>query len=249
MNRVFIGIPILNRLDLLRRCADAIDVPAEVVLVGNNAVDEVFQRDLAHFALDRGYLLLPQRHNRGVAASWNLIIRTGTERGHDWWFIGSNDAFLHPGSLRAAVAMPKEADVAVWHLHAWNFFLLGRRAIERVGFFDENFYPAYKEDQDYSYRCHLAGLRRVDVPGAGAEHVGSATIRSNPAYAARNEDTHFNWNRNHYLLKWGGDAGAEQFRHPYNDPRRDLRWWPDPGASVDARDWDRPGAHLTVTSP
>ena len=40
------------------------------------------------------------------------------------------------------LAMPKEDDVAVWQLHSFNCFLLRRQTIERVGFFDENFYPA-----------------------------------------------------------------------------------------------------------
>ncbi len=237
--RIFIGIPILNRLDLLARCLAAIDFPAEGVIVNNNAVDAGFRAELHNLSSSYRFRVLDQRRNLGVAASWNLIVRTARQAGHRWYFIGSNDTFLHPGSLAAAVGMSKEPDAAVWCLHIVNFFLINEETIARVGYFDENFYPAYKEDQDYLYRCGLAGVRVVTVPGAGADHVGSATIHSNPVYAARNRDTHFNWNLNHYRAKWGGDAGQETFRHPYNDPTRDHRWWPDPGDSIEARDWDR----------
>ena len=36
----------------------------------------------------------------------------------------------------------------------------------------------------------------------------------------------------------GGDAGEEVFRTPYNKPDKDWRWWPDPGGSIQVRDWD-----------
>ena len=237
-SHIFVGIPVLNRADLLARCLAHIDVPATVVIVNNNRNDFQFEDDVDALAARHGALVLKQERNLGVSASWNLIIRTAEKLGFDEYFIGSNDTALTPGSLAAADAFPKEHDVAIWHLMGFSFFLLNRTTIERVGWFDENFYPAYKEDQDYAYRCHLAGLRRVDVPTAGGDHVGSATIKSNPLYHARNDRTHFDWNMNHYRMKWGEDADHEKFLHPYNDPTKDLRWWPDPGGSIEARDWD-----------
>lgn len=236
--KIFIGIPILNRLDLLAKCIDCLDVPAEVVVVNNNSVDASFKEELITLATSKGFEVLHQERNLGVARSWNLIARIGFNRRYEWVFVGSNDCFLHPGSLRAAIEFPKDEDVAIWHLHSANFFLVNRQTIERIGWFDENFYPAYKEDQDYAYRCQLAGYRRVDVAGAGAEHVGSATIRSNPDYAERNECTHFNWNYNHYVMKWGGNAGAERFKRPYDQADKDHRWWPTPGDTIERRDWD-----------
>ena len=236
---VFIGIPLLNRLDLLERCVCAIDCPAEIMVVNNNSTDATFRNDLDHLAGVHGLEVLHQDRNLGVASSWNLISRTAFDRGRDWVFIGSNDTMLHAGSLKATVELPKAGDIAIWHLHAFDFFLINRACVERVGWFDENFYPAYKEDQDYSYRCELARLRRVDVDGAGGDHVGSATIRSDPEYARLNADTHCNWNANHYRMKWGGDVGNEVYRHPYNNPEHDHKWWPDPGGSVEHRDWDK----------
>ncbi len=236
--KVFIGIPILNRLDFLHRCLQSIDHAADVVVVNNNTVDQGFTRELQALAMEREVTVLDQTRNLGVAASWNLIMRTGFESGHHWVFIGSNDTFLHPGSIRAAIDMPKEPNVAIWNLREANFFLINRSTIDAVGWFDENFYPAYKEDQDYYYRSTLAGLKWVDVPGASANHVGSATIRSNPDYASHNQNTHFNWNLNHYKMKWGGDAAREVFKTPYNRSDVDFRWWPDPAETIPVRDWD-----------
>jgi|SRR5579871_102643 len=237
---IFIGIPILNRADLLWSCLAAIDLAADVLIVNNNSIDPQFAHSLERARYERlNIRVLHQARNLGVAASWNLILREGFAAGHQRVFIGSNDTVLRPGSLAAALAAPTEPDVRVWFLCSHNFFLIDQRAIADVGWFDENFYPAYKEDQDYSYRMRLAGVREVNVDGAGGDHFGSATIRSNPLYMARNAVTHGNWNQNHYLMKWGGDAGAEKFTHPYDKPEWDHRFWPDPGGSIEHRDWDR----------
>ncbi|HEY0783752.1 MAG TPA: hypothetical protein VGE98_14935, partial [Thermoanaerobaculia bacterium] len=109
------------------------------------------------------------------------------------------------------------------------------------GWFDENFYPAYKEDQDYAYRCELAGVRRVAYAcpcGFAAEHLESQTIRSDPEYAALNAVTHTEWNWRYYREKWGGDHGEERFTTPFGRDDRDWRFWPDPGDTIWQRDWD-----------
>ncbi len=227
MEKLFIGIPVLNRLDLFCRCIKALDYsPSELVVINNNATDAEFKHQLDTLATTSGFTVLHQEKNLGVSASWNLIIRTGFAKGYDWVLIGSNDIFLHPGSLKAAMDFKKENDVVIWHLHAFNFFLINKNTMDTVGWFDENFYPAYKEDQDFSYRCQLALARRVlSIPNSGADHFGSATIRSNPVSVA-----HKKQNRarriNYYKAKWGGDVGKEVFRNPFNNPEHDHRWWP-----------------------
>jgi len=235
---IFIGIPVLNRLDLLRKCLDRIDLPAHVLIVNNNAHDEGFNERMLYAAGRRGLDLRNQERNLGVAASWNFIIREGMRMGHELIFIGSNDTLLRPGALESVVAYHKTDNEVSWHINGWNFFAIHARAVERVGWFDENFYPAYKEDQDYNYRCdHLAGAKRVAGPCFGrAEHLGSQTIRSNPDYLALNDRTS-RWNRDFYIRKWGGDAGCEQFTTPFGRADKDWRWWPDPGASIADRCW------------
>lgn len=239
--RVFIGIPILNRVDLLERCLDHVDHPAELLVVNNNSIHQGFNGRLRRQAKARGFEVSDQPRNLGVAASWNLILKTGMERGYELIFIGSNDTFLYPGSLAAVAALDKQEDEVVWHLQSWNFFAIHRRAVERVGWFDENFYPAYKEDQDYTYRCELAGVKRIQTyfTGAGADHLGSQTIYSDPHYFARNQHTHIDVNLDYYRDKWGGDSGSERYTTPFGHADRDWRWWPAPGDEIAARDWDR----------
>ena len=240
--RIFLGIPILNRLDLLEECLDRIDVSAEILIINNNGQDREFTRGLRRLGRDRGLHIRDQERNLGVAGSWNRILMTGMGWGYDLVFIGSNDTLLWPGSLQAALEAPKEdEDVALWHIWYWSFFAMPLRTIPRVGWFDENFYPAYKEDQDYSYRCRLAGMRRhwLNNDEVGADHLGSQTIRSDAHYFQKNAESHGAWNTPYYRQKWGGDATHERFRRPFDKADRDHRWWPDPARAHAEWDWGR----------
>ena len=238
---IFLGIPILNRLDLLEGCLDSVDYPAEIVVVNNNARDRSFRRQVNLLARERGFQVREQERNLGVAGSWNLLIALAMGWGHDLVFLGSNDTRLEPGSLAAVVEREKAPCEVTWHICGWNFFAISTAAIPKVGWFDENFYPAYKEDQDYSYRVEvLAGLRRVWLdPPYGAEHLGSQTILSDPAYYRGNAKSHGGWNLPYYSAKWGGEAGSERFRTPFDKPDKDLRWWPDPARTRARWDWHR----------
>jgi len=236
--RILIGIPILNRDDLLVRCLDAIDLDAGVVVINNNSVDPALSARVESL---RGpnVSIAHQQRNLGVAASWNLLLREARNRNLAQLIVGSNDTFLCPGALELALQRFRQRPDAIWHIHAWNFFVAPTAIVETVGWFDENFYPAYKEDQDYSYRCLLAGVERLDVSSEPlATHLGSQTIASDEEYAIHNGNTHFNWNLAHYRMKWGGDAGSETYRTPYNKPDKDWAWWPDPEGSIEVRDWD-----------
>lgn len=53
--------------------------------------------------------------------------------------------------------------------------LYSTRALEEVGFFDEDFF-LYVEDVDLGFRLQLAGYRAMYVPGAKIQHLGSAFV-------------------------------------------------------------------------
>ena len=257
MNKIFVGIPVLNRLDLLQASVASIDVPARVFVVNNNAVDQKFNDDLTTWAFAEGIEVRSPRFNLGVAASWNLIIQTAMSWGYEEVFIGSNDTTLVPGTLATIRDLDKsDPDSAIWHICGWNYWVIHTRTIGRIGLFDENFYPAYREDQDYSYRVDkLSTMKRFAIPSAtmhplpildipetlGGHHLGSMTVASDSKYQAHNQNTHGNWNTSHYKMKWGGMPLFETHKIPYGGKLgkdKDLRWWPDPGGSIRVRDWD-----------
>ncbi len=156
--------------------------------------------------------------NRGVAASWNVGIDAMEQRGARWLvLISAAIRFGAPGgddfldALAADVDSPAvEATFMGWHLIAFR-----AETIERVGRFDEAFWPGYYEDIDYGRRAALAyrlappywSKVECDVAHAGHGHgilLGGVEIDN-----AKVERT--------YRRKWGGPKGSETYRQPYND--------------------------------
>lgn len=106
--------------------------------------------------------------------------------------------------------------------------------------FDEQFIPAYHEDNDYHRRLQLAGLGHkifsVPVPYL---HYGSGTLRNV-------EHVNVNWNerfqkcREYYIQKWGGPPMAETYPLPFNQDPAQLMGTIDPAALLTGQ--GRPGA-------
>ncbi len=90
---------------------------------------------------------------------------------------------------------------------------LRRTMLDRVGFFDEGFYPAYFEEVDYCTRVRRAGYRVLYVPKAVATHFEHASLETRSYRYHRL----FHRNRLRFLLKHlaplkfvGASAAAER---------------------------------------
>lgn len=94
-------------------------------------------------------------------------------------------------------------------------FMIGRQGYEEIGEFDENFRPAYFEDNDYTYRSILAGRTARRIQSAGFFHYGSQTQNHNPSHPVV-PPPQFIKNRSYYIDKWGGEPGKERYTVPFN---------------------------------
>lgn len=202
---MIVGVPVINRPELLVRFLRSIDVPATVVVIDNSDGPEIAE---ACEPFDVTLVMPPA--NLGVAASWNLIIRSFPAE--PYWVIANADTELGPGDVwRLAAEMTGARWVGM--NGDWRVFGLTAAAVDRVGLFDENFHPIYCEDADYEYRCDLAGVERYFIDGL-ATHEGSAAIRS--GYGPDNART-YPANVAHYEAKWGGHLrGGERFTSPFD---------------------------------
>jgi GT2 family glycosyltransferase len=78
--------------------------------------------------------------------------------------------------------------------------LLPRRVVERVGKFDERFWPAYFEDDDYHRRAIQLGVGLgIRTCLAPFRHYRSTTINRYPDLRQ-----HFDRNRLYFIAKHGG---------------------------------------------
>jgi len=233
-----LGIPVLNRGDLLRRCIASIDQSVEQLLLVNNGADRTVKETIQWASAEAAARKLPIREvgvatpgsNMGVAGSWNLISRAPVPFDAPYRIIVGNDIQFQPGDLAKmhAFTMDHLDHGVLFGNHGYSFFALTRMALT-AGSFDENLYPAYLEDCDHSYRLQMAGIPCANVPDikavhGEAPHWGSSTIYSDPVLRDQNGITHGN-NFEYYRKKWGGNNGEEKYRTPFNNPHWPVSHW------------------------
>lgn len=230
-----IGIPMLNRGDLLRRLVESVDVEAEILVVVNSigpvdpsvedAVGDLENQERA----GRRVQVERVRGNLGVSGSWNLILdRFGGD-----CVISNSDIEFAPGVLQQAMeTIALRKDIVMHHLWAGACFYVTPAFPSVLGWFDENIYPAYHEDQEMSLRAMAAGVRRTVVPGIakdGIVHGGSQTLKSASAAVQAYVQKAKALSRDYLHRRWGAlpPPGSSEpgKKHPFDDPSRHPADW------------------------
>lgn len=232
-----LGIPVLNRGDLLLRCVKSIDHPIETLYIINNGDDTgvngvvsmIENKDLPNGSLFEN-IRIEKNKNLGCGPSWNRIMTTTDGP----WMLPNSDIMFLPGAIatanQAAIDNPSLGIVSV---RMFSAFLLTPLCKERVGLFDENFFPAYFEDCDYDYRLKLSGVPRIELSEiyegvkfcihGEAPDWGSCTIKSD-AEIKRRCDILFPRLHEYYVSKWGGGPSGERFTTPFNKGASHNQW-------------------------
>lgn len=210
-----LGVPILNRADLLERLLKSLDHPVQTLAIVDNSTGNRDQSDV-RTVVDRlqnqGHPLVASVQvarpfgNAGVAASWNMILRAFP--GAPVALLVNNDVVLAPGVLAEAIARIAADSPQFLPLlpspQEFSAFLISAPCWNRLGLFDDGFYPAYLEDLDYRDRLRrepgIDWLEAADLQQAMAASnpISSATINSDPALKSHNRCS-FALNRLWYL--------------------------------------------------
>lgn len=183
-------------------------------------------------AQDRSVVYYPYATNRGVSKSWNEGMLAAYGAHADVVIIANDDVAFAPGDLSKIAEKASECrpcyiiSCAGFHQRfnhrqpsvGYACFAINSVAIEKLGCFDENIFPAYCEDQDYARRARLSGLYEENCPDTNLTHAGSNSVLSDAFLAQQNAMTH-KLNRAYYRRKWGGDGDHETYNYPFNDPR------------------------------
>ena len=217
---IALGIPSLNRFDLLVRCiASALAssvAPDRIYVIDNSS--GAYPQDWQKPYRDR-VLVHRAPSNYGVAKSWNLLVAAA--QGQDI-ILSNDDIVFAPDTiqllLEEAARNGQAAIVSAIEGQRFSLFWLRRIAYTEIGKFDEQFYPAYFEDNDWARRATLAHWQLAVAP-SNVEHGGSATLQ---AYTPEQREQHhqqFAANRRRYLEKWGGPPHQEVYTEPYGGAR------------------------------
>jgi GT2 family glycosyltransferase len=207
--RAKIGIPILNRGDLLARLIATVDIPADVLIIANRIgpidssvariLDDLVRRPPSHISIS----VESPDGNLGVAGSWNRII--------DYFdgdcFISNSDISFSTGALALALRrVHEQKEIVLQHLFAAACFYAAANFTQQLGWFDENFYPAYHEDQEMAIRSSVLNVRRGIVTGlekGAVLHQGSQTLRSAETGQRQYVSASNRLHQKYLLEKWG----------------------------------------------
>jgi GT2 family glycosyltransferase len=178
-----LGIPTLvnyEGLDALCHSAERGSVKPDGYLIVDNggAFDfAIARRAWLSRAIERGATLevhSPGR-NLGVAASWNAMLERSMDAGDAALAIANDDVVL---GERTFEAFAREiADHPFVTADGWACFAQRADCTRRVGWYDEHFWPAYYEDNDYDLRLRRAGIVPRVVASDPIRHAGWTTVR------------------------------------------------------------------------
>lgn len=200
MSTVGLVVPVMKNFKGLAKLLESIDTPVSPIIINN--WDE----------------------NHGVSKAWNRGIQIAIDRGCEYAVVCNDDVVMTPGLIpkltqhldKNTVLVSPKNTTGVGHprgLNFWCFAIEPAYFVERFGTFDENFSPAYFEDDDMAYRIQLRGGRILNTRYEAYHAVmGTQAMDAEPVVG---RDV---WDRNllYYREKWGGDGGSERYRTPFN---------------------------------
>ncbi len=109
-----------------------------------------------------------------------------------------------------------EFDALTWSQHIrehpdFSCFMIHKDVTDKVGWFDEEYYPAYCEDSSYHVRLHRAGIRAVcvDIPFL---HHGAGTLKSASAGEVARIRRGADRNRERFRLAYGCLPGSVEYQ-------------------------------------
>lgn len=201
-------IPTINRKDLLVEALDwyLANLKTQIIVLDNG------KQGIASGSSN--LKVFESEKNKGVAGSWNWLIKKGYELGFTNYLILNDDIVLKRGEGEINQIIEKWGKNTFHRPRAfynWSAFLINKTIFDKVGDFDEAFVKCFFEDNDYEYRMKLAGvtIRFEDALNADV-YRNSQTIEKNPLlgdYVA---------NKEYYIKKWGGIPTEETYKTAFN---------------------------------
>jgi len=210
--RYLILIPAVNK-EVLNGCLETLDVTVrENVLVVDNT--EI---------------------NIGVGRAWNIGAKKVLKERLDYLVLMSSSMRFNEGALDLIKYLELNKNkYGMETQHAWHLICIGRKTLERIGLFDECFYPAYYEDSDYIRRMELAGIHN---PMSATARLPRVDINAGIIGTAQGLKSGVRVNMlaclDYFKEKWGYEPRYDTqrnrdllYKYPFNDPSRDLKYFP-----------------------
>lgn len=175
-------------------------------------------------------VILKREEPQSVAKAWNTGIAKAGELGCDYVLVVNTDVVFKKSAIDNLVQFAvNNPDFMLYTMSEWtdhatlptapehdsfapyphfSAFMVRPSILKTVGEFDENFIPAYLEDNDYAYRIVLNGGKTACCESSRFYHYGSRTIKEDSELWVKNTQT-FPRNQQYFLEKWGYSVVSE----------------------------------------
>lgn len=141
-----------------------------------------------------------------------------------------NVIMVTPNNIKLELADPYDIlnyqphpDAPTYSEHPnFSCFLIAPEFVGLVGSFDENFWPAWYEDNDMHRRIDLLGYKAICTTAAPQVHFGGVSTSLMTV-----EERDSGGSQRYYVEKWGGIPwpAGEIYKTPYNDPNLTPKDW------------------------
>jgi GT2 family glycosyltransferase len=206
--KLIIGIPTLNRADLFNEALEKYfeDFQDTEIFIVDNGNQSIITRE-EKFAIYR------PAENLGVAKSWNMIMDYADKVDATHVLMLNDDIYLGrtEHEIKMVMRNNQNADF-INSFQNWCSYILTVDMWKKVGKFDEEFFPAYFEDNSFDYKMTLANAKKTWTSFLDPiVYRNSMTIAKEPTLNNR-----FAQNRAMYIDMWGGLPTKEVYKTKFN---------------------------------
>lgn len=130
----------------------------------------------------------------------------------------ADDAIVRGNDIQNALTTLIEENLWVVVISSceFAFFAVQPIVFDIVGYWDEGFYPAYFEDNDWHYRIKLTDENKIKFIPGESYHMVSVTLKRMTPERQNQHHRDFERNRDRYIRKWGGLPYHEVYTVPWN---------------------------------
>jgi GT2 family glycosyltransferase len=206
--KLIIGIPTLNRADLLNEALIQYfeDFQDTEIFIVDNGNQSIITRE-EKFAIYR------PTENLGVAKSWNHIMDYADKVEATHVLMMNDDIYLGKKEHEIKFVLKNNQDTDfINSFHNWCCYILKVDMWKIAGKFDEEFFPAYFEDNSFDYKMNLVNAKKSWTSFLNPIiYRNSMTIAKDPTINNR-----FGQNKQMYIDMWGGIPYEEKYVTKFN---------------------------------
>lgn len=169
-----IGFATVKRFDLADRLVKSIDYPVEHLVVIDNSGTGSYKPP--HNPNVLNVWVLPMPFGVGLTGAWNLIVKATPYA--PYWLMVNDDAWFEPNSLQIIHDNVDPETVNFLDIiPRWSAVVFGEGLINKIGLYDERFYPLYFDDNDMESRIEHHGFEPKMI-NAKIHHDNSSTLKA-----------------------------------------------------------------------